>query len=144
MYKGLLFLYLVCFGCYTLFTRQPDYFDGEKAPATIEYISDSANGKKIPVAVFSNGYKNYQVKADYYLRSWKQNEKLEVIYETEHPENGAVYAFWGYWIGFGELMGSIIFLFVSFQVAVAITKNPTPESLLEQLDYKAPDKPKYD
>ncbi len=96
------------------------------------------------VARFSNGYKTIQVKADYYLRSLKSGDQLEVIYETEHPEKGAVYAFWGYWIGWGELIGSVVFLFVSFQAAVAITKNPTPEALKEQMEYEAPDKPKYD
>jgi len=35
-------------------------------------------------------------------------------------------------------------LFVSFQVAVAITKNPDPISLEEQLAYKEPVKRRYD
>ena len=144
MYKGLFILYLVCFGTYLLFTRQPDYFDGEKVPATIFMVKDSATSKLISVATFSNGYQNFSVKADYYLRSWKSGEKTEVIYETEHPEKGTIYSFWGYWIGLGELMASIIFIVVSYQIAVSITKNPTPEALIEQLDYKEPNKPRYD
>ncbi len=144
MYKGIFLLYLVCFGCYVLFTRQPDYFDGDRVPATILIAKDSATGKTIPQAEFSIGYRNFRVKADYYLRSWKQGEKTEVIYETEHPERGAVYSFWGYWIGFGEFIASIIFIVASYQIAVSITKNPTPEALIEQLDYKEPNKPRYD
>lgn len=144
MYKGIFFLYLVCFGTYVLFTRQPDYFDGERVPATILMAKDSITGKPIHVAEFNNGYQNFRVKADYYLRSWKAGEKTEVIYETEHPEKGAIYRFWGYWIGLGELIASILFIIGTYQVAVSITKNPTPEALIEQLDYVEPNKPKYD
>lgn len=144
MYKGILLLYFVCFGTYILFTRQPDYFDGERVPAKILFVKDSVTEKQIPVAEFSIGYQNFHVKADYYLRSWKNGEKTEVIFETEHPEKGAIYGFWGYWIGLGELIGSILFIILSYQIAVSITKNPTPEALLEQLDYKEPNKPRYD
>jgi hypothetical protein len=127
-----------------LFTRQPDYFDGEKAPATILMVKDSITSKLIPLAEFSNGYKNFRVKADYFLRSWKNGDKADVIYETDHPEKAAIYAFWGYGISLGELLGSIIFIILSYQIAVSITKNPTPEALIEQLDYKEPNKPRYD
>ncbi|MEI8075056.1 MAG: hypothetical protein WCH78_09925 [Bacteroidota bacterium] len=144
MYKGIFLLYFVCFSCYVLFTRQPDYFDGDRVPAIIMIAKDSVTGKQIHLAEFSNGYKNFKVKADYYLRSWKNGEKTEVIYETEHPEKGAVYGFWGYWIGLGELIASVVFIVVSYQIAVSITKNPTPEALLEQLNYKEPNKPRYD
>lgn len=144
MYKGIIILYFICFGTYILFTRQPDYFDGEMVPAKILFVKDRMSAKQIPVAEFSNGYKNFQVKADYYLRSWKSGEKTEVIYESEHPEKGTIYAFWGYWIGLGELIASIVFIVLSYQVAVSITKNPTPEALLEQLEYKEPNKPRYD
>lgn len=144
MYKGIFILYLVCFGCYILFTRQPDYFDGEKAPAAIQYVADSATGKMVHIARFSNGYRTYTINADYYFRSLETGDKVTVIYELDHPERAVVYTFWGYWIGLGELIGSVVFLVLSFQVALAITKNPTPESLIEQLDYKDPVKPKYD
>lgn len=113
-------------------------------PATILIAKDSISGKPIHLAEFSNGYQNFRVRADYYLRSWKAGEKTEVIYETARPDKGAVYLFWGYWIGLGELIASIVFLIGSYQVAVSITKNPTPEALIEQLEYKEPNKPRYD
>ena len=113
-------------------------------PATILMGKDSITGKSIHLAEFNNGYQNFRVKADYYLRSWKVGEKTEVIYETARPEKGAVYLFWGYWIGLGELIASFLFLIGTYQVAVSITKNPTPEALIEQLDYKEPNKPRYD
>ena len=96
------------------------------------------------VAEFSNGFENFRVKADYYFRNWKNGEKTEVIYESEHPEKGAIYGFWGYWISLGELLGSILFIVVGYQAAVSITKNPSPEALNEQLNYKEPNKPRYD
>ncbi|MEI6585722.1 MAG: hypothetical protein WCL56_06540 [Sediminibacterium sp.] len=144
MYKAVLFLYLICFGTYTLFTRQPDYFDGEKAPATIVLSPVNTAEKQIPKAIFSNGYHQFSVDAAYYFRSLHAGDKVEVIYEMEHPEKAVLYKFWGYWFGFGELIGSFVFLLVSFQVAVAITKNPDPTSLEEQLAYKEPVKRRYD
>ena len=144
MYKGIFILYVVCFGTYLMFTRQPDYFDGEKVPATIFIEKDSLSPKMMAVAEFSNGFENFRVKADYYFRNWKNGEKTEVIYESEHPEKGAIYGFWGYWISLGELLGSILFIVVGYQAAVSITKNPSPEALNEQLNYKEPNKPRYD
>ena len=144
MYKVIFILYVVCFGTYLMFTRQPDYFDGEKVPATIFIEKDSLSPKMMAVAEFSNGFENFRVKADYYFRNWKNGEKTEVIYESEHPEKGAIYGFWGYWISLGELLGSILFIVVGYQAAVSITKNPSPEALNEQLNYKEPNKPRYD
>jgi len=144
LYKGIFILYVVCFGTYLMFTRQPDYFDGEKVPATIFIEKDSLSPKMMAVAEFSNGFENFRVKADYYFRNWKNGEKTEVIYESEHPEKGAIYGFWGYWISLGELLGSILFIVVGYQAAVSITKNPSPEALNEQLNYKEPNKPRYD
>ncbi len=81
--------------------------------------------------------------ARYVLREWKNGDKAEVIYETDNPAQGAVYTFWGYWLTWGELAGSMIVLLILFQVAVAITKNPTPESLMEQLEPKTEKKRRY-
>jgi hypothetical protein len=55
-----------------------------------------------------------------------------------------VYNFWGYWITWGELLTSIGLFIALFQVAVAVTKNPTAESLKEQLEYKEEKKKRYD
>ncbi|SJZ52399.1 DUF3592 domain-containing protein [Sediminibacterium ginsengisoli] len=136
-------MYLVCFGCYILFTRQPDYFDGEKTPAVIHYTYDSAAQKIIPKAVYSEAGKVHAIDARYVFRNWKEGERLEVIHDTAHPERAAVYAFWGYGITWGELIASVVLLLALFQVAVAVTKSPSPESLAEQLAYKDEKKPKY-
>lgn len=143
MYKSITILYLVCFGCYIFFTRQPDYLDGEKSPALIQWLPDSTAGIKIPKAVFHEAGKEYAVDARYFLREWKPGERTEVIYETEHPEKGAVYAFWGYWMSWGELLATILIYLALFQIALSLTKNPTPEALLEQLEFKPEKKKKY-
>lgn len=143
MYKSITILYLVCFGCYILFTRQPDYFDGEKSPAMIKWLPDSAAGRNIPKAVYQEAGKEYAVDARYFLREWIPGEKTEVIYETEYPEKGTVYAFWGYWITWGELLATILMYLALFQISISLTKNPTPEALVEQLEFKPEKKKRY-
>lgn len=143
MNKGLIFLYLIIFGCYQVWTRQPDYFDGEKYPATIQLVKDAATQKMEPVALYSIGNKQYSVKAAYLFHQYHPGEKLSVIVAHEHPERGAVYRFWGYWITWEELLASIVIAILLFQVAVSITRNPTPEAVLEQMEYKPEKKTKY-
>ena len=143
MFKSIFILYLVCLGCYLLFTRQPDYFDGERAPATIQFIKDSATGLSIPNTVYNDGRKEYRIDARYIFRQWKNGDKPEVIYETATPEKAAVYRFWGYWISWEELVVSFVLLAVLFGVAIVVTKNPTPEALLEQVEYKEQKERKY-
>lgn len=143
MYKSITLLYLICFGSYLFLTRQPDYLDGEKSPAVIHWLPDSVTHQNIPQAVYSDGLKTHKIDARYFLREWKEGDKLEVIYETGSPEKGAVYAFWGYWISWGELLATILIYLAMFQIAVSVTSNPTPEALLEQLDYKEEKKTKY-
>lgn len=143
MYKSLLFLYLACFCSYLLFTRQPDYFDGEFSPASIQWQYDSAAAYKIPHAVFTYNLKSYAVDARYVGRSWNEGERTEVIYESSDPQKGAVYQWWGYWIRWEELAFSVVLLIGLYQVAVAVTNNPDSESRKMQLDYKAEKQKKY-
>jgi hypothetical protein len=132
-------LYVVCFGCYVLFTRQPDYFDSERSTGTIV----PHNGK--PVVQFS--YANHvHYAAIEYPFLYNTGERREVIYEAADPSNAKLYAVFGYWITFGELIASIIIVALMYYVATSITKNPTPKALIEELEMgkKKPRKPKYD
>ena len=144
MFKSIISLYLIIFGCYILFTRIPDYFDGEKYPAIIELVKNDSTKSTYTKAVYQIAGKQYSINAAYPLMNYSANERVEVIVEHEHVESGAVYRFWGYWITWGELIISVILAFILFQVAVSITKNPTPEALMEQLSYKEEKKTKYD
>jgi hypothetical protein len=143
MYKGVFILYLICFGCYLLFTRQPDYFDGVKVPALIVKQLDSSSGKQVLKAVFNTGTKEFSVEPHYVFRNIEEGQSRTVIYETGTPEKGAIYTFWGYWITWGELVMSVILCFLLFQIAVSVTNNPSQESLIEQMEFKEEKKKKY-
>jgi hypothetical protein len=144
LFKSIFSLYLIIFGCYILFTRIPDYFDGEKYPAIIELVKNDSTSSIDTKAVYLIGGKKYAINAAYPLLKYLDKEKIEVIVEHEHVESGAVYRFWGYWITWGELIVSIVMAIILFQVAVSITRNPTPEALMEQLSYTKEKKTKYD
>jgi hypothetical protein len=120
---------------YVLFSRRPDYFDGEITNATIHFAKDSL-GKLQPNAVYSFDEKTYSINAAYFLKHYNEGENVRVIYEASQPEKGAVYSVWGYWLRWGELLFSILLLVIMYYAAVAITSNPTPESLIEQLENK--------
>ena len=143
MYKTITILYVVCFACYIFFTRQPDYLDGEISSAKIHWVKDSATKQSEPKAFFSVGTHYYAVEARYVLRDLPEGKNIEVVYEAAKPQKAAVYSWWGYWITAGELAGSIILFIILFQVAVAVTKNPTAESLIEQLYYQPEKKKRY-
>lgn len=143
MLKSVFILYLICFGCYILFTRQPDYFDGEKAPATIQNVYDSSLQQTIPAAVYQVNGRVYYTDARYFLRSLARKQKVRVIYETATPETAAVYTFWGYWMGWGELLFSVIGYVLLLQIAYSVTTNPNAQSFEEQLSYTPEKKRKY-
>ncbi len=143
MYKTVIILYILCFGSYILFCRQPDYFDGEITSATIHLAKDSALNKQVPKAFFTVGKDSFSIAAAYPFRSLKEGEGVSVIYDSSKPAKAAVYSWWGYWITIGELTISILLLFVLFQIAVAVTKRPSAESLVEQLEHKEEKKKKY-
>lgn len=95
------------------------------------------------MAIYSIGSKQYAVKANYLFQEYHHGEKLSVIVSHEHPERAAVYRFWGYWITWEELLASVVIAVLLFQVAVSITRNPTPEAVLEQMEYQPEKKTKY-
>jgi hypothetical protein len=143
--RGVVFLFLSCLFFYILFTRQPDYWDGEFSPAIIVSVKDSASKQSVLMAQYYHGTQRYLAPADYPFARYKPNQRLTVIYETNNPSKGAIYRVWGYWLQWGELLFSVVGIILLYQVAVAITQNPTPEALLEQLEPpKVGRKPKYD
>ena len=144
MFKLAIILYIVCFSVYVLFSRQPDYFDGELTKATIHFIKDSSSNEQLPFAFYTINKKEYSVNASYFLRNLKEGEKVDLIYETSQPNKSSVYGWWGYWITPGEMLFSIGLLIVMVYIAVSITSNPTPEAVMEQLNYKPVKKRKYE
>ncbi len=144
MYKAVLILYLACFGLYILFSRQPDFFDGQQDLATIHLVKDSSANKVQAFAFYRTGKKDYSINAGYLFRTFTEGEKVPIIYETSQPEKGAIYSWWGYWVTWGETLFSIVLIVLFYQIAVAITSNPSPEAVIEQLSYKPRKKRKYE
>jgi hypothetical protein len=135
--KALFLIFIVVFGLYIPFSRTPDFFDGLKTPATIHFKADSASHKLMPFADFSlNGQTSYSVSADYIFRSFKEGQKVQVIYENANPAEGAIYSWWGYWITWKELLFCIIGYIVLFQAAKSIVNQPAQEAMDELRDYE--------
>lgn len=143
MYRSITIIYIILYGCFVLFARQPDYFDGEVTNATIHLAKDSATGELKPMANFSIGVSKYTAAASYPLRFVKEGDAVRVIYEPSNPKKAVVYNLWGYWILWDEFLVSSVIYLILFQVAVGITSNPTPEALLEQLEYQPKPKTRY-
>jgi hypothetical protein len=126
MLKPLFFIYAICFGCYILFVRTPDFFDGETMPAIVIKNNDTSfisyNINKI----------NYKIIANYPLRSLQNNQKVTIIYNVSNAKEAVIYTFWGYWITWGELLMSIILIFLLYQIAVSITSNPSLTAIKDQ------------
>ena len=133
MIKSIIPFYIICVGLYILFSRKPDYQDGEITAGSIHYITDSTH-KTVPKAIFSIGKDEYAVNAGYVFRNFKEGQTVQVIYETSDPSKAAVYSWWGYWLQWDELLGSILIPVVFLFVAKEITARPTPEALLEEIE----------
>jgi len=135
--KALFIIFIVVFGLYVPFSRRPDYFDGLKTPATIQFRTDSSSHKLKPYAEFTlNGEARYSVPASYLFRSYDPGDQVEVIYENADPSKGAVYSWWGYWITWKELLFCIIGYFVLFQAAKSIVNEPAEEAMEELRNYE--------
>jgi hypothetical protein len=142
--KSVIILYAVCFVAYILFSRQPDYFDGTIIKAVVS--RNAVNERNLPGAFVSFKIADsiYTVKADYFFKKYKTGQKVQVIYDTTNPANAAIYSVWVYWVRWQEIFFSILLIIVAYYGAVAITKNPTAESLAEQMQEKKIKRSKYD
>ena len=138
MYKAFIPFYLICFGLFIFFTRQPDYADGEFTTGAIHFIADSVSQKPVATASFMVDKKSYVINAAYALRNLKEGEKVSIIYETSNPQQAAVYSWWGYWIKWNELIAWILIPFILLKITKEITNNPTPEALIEDIEMNKP------
>lgn len=144
MFKPALIIYIACFGLYLLFTRQPDYFDGEMGKGKIHFLSDSTTRRQAAFAIYSTGRQEYSVKADYLFRNYREGEVVDVIYELSQPEKGTVYSWWGYWFTWGEVIFSLVLIVAFYKISHAVTNNPSPESVIEQMEYQPRKRRKYE
>jgi hypothetical protein len=140
MLKLLLSLYFTCYFCYIFYTRVPDYFDGETVMATIKI--DGKTNKALANYIVAS--KQYEINADYPLRKFKDEEKVELIYNPSKPEMAAIYSLWGYWFTWGELIMSVVLLLGLYKLATSITQNPTEQAINDQMETTDEPKKKYD
>lgn len=137
MIKSSIILFLTCFFLYLPFSREPDYFDSETAPATIVKKGD------LVFAIYTEFGKPYALKLDKEKFESKLGQQIEVIYELSHPEKAAINKAWGYWFIGKEMAWAFGIFSVLLGVAYATTNEPHPDALAEQLSYKEEVKTKY-
>jgi len=131
--KAIIPFYIICFGLYVFFSRQPDYQDGKITTGVIHYLKDSQN-KPVAKAIFSIDKMSDTVNAAYPLRHPEEGQQVKIIYETNNPAKAAVYSWWGYWFKWDELLASILIPVVFLYAAKAITANPSAEAVIDEME----------
>ena len=136
MIKSAIILFVICF-FYLPFSRQPDYFDSETAPATIKLKDGRV------VAEYSEYGKYYAIKVDSMTYHNRIGARVEVIYELREPAHAKINQAWGYWLIPEELAWSFGVFVVLLGVAYATTHRPHPNAIAEQLKGTNAPKKKY-
>lgn len=129
MLRLLILIYVVCFGCYVLFTREPDYFDGELCHGI---------AKENGYIEYTVGKSTYTINASYVFLKINKGQSYPIIYNASKPKLASLNYWWGYWVRWQELLISAVVLALLFFLSASITQNPTPEAVLEQLEPDAP------
>lgn len=145
MIKIVAILFLACYPLFVFYTREPDFQNSDYTSGIIHFVKDSSN-RTGPVAFFTFLHQEYKVNAGYIFKNYQEGQRVNIIYDTADPSIASVYSMWGYWIRWKELLAFIAIFVGLYQVAVALTSNPTPESLIEELEgmKKKPKRKKYD
>ena len=138
MLKSAIILFVVCFLLYLPFSRQPDYFDSDTAPATIKLKEGHI------VAEYSEYGKFYSIKVDSINYHSRIGARVEVIYELREPAHAKINQALGYWIIPVELAWSFGAFVVLLGVAYATTHRPHPNAIAEQLKGTDTPKKKYE
>lgn len=139
-------LFIVCYPLFVLYTREPDFQDSDYTKGIIHFVQDSQSHHREPVASFTFLHHVYSVKAAYLFKNYKEGQKVNIIYNTGDPSDASVYSWWGYWIRWKELLAFLGIFVGLYQIAAALTSNPTPEALIEELEGREhrPKRRKYD
>jgi len=129
--------------CYILFSRVPDYFEGEFIEGVVTKAGFSPATREPELMI------DYRVGSEtlhytthmWFLSTYKAGEKVSIIYDPSNPTEACIYSFIGYWIKWPEVFISAFFFVVLFIVAVFITgKNDsepfTPEDRRKKRKYK--------
>ena len=133
MYKIAAIVYIVCFFLYVLFSRVPDYFDGDITNGIVSKAFFSAKDKH-PVLIVNYSVGNEKFKYttnEWFLTSYKPGQIITLIYNPSNPAIVSVYSIVGYWIKWDELLLTALVFIKLFIAAVIITgKNSASPSTL--------------
>lgn len=127
MYKSVSIIYFICLFCYVLFSRVPDYFEGEFVNGIVSKATFSVKNKTPVLAV---KYKVGEEEFTYETNTWfvskhKPGQSVTIIYSPSDPSVASIYAFIGYWITWSELFFTALVFIILFICAVIITgENP--------------------
>ncbi len=143
MYKAVTIIYLVCFFCYVLFSRVPDYFEGDFIKGVVAKATFSEKDKHPELVIdYRVGAETFHYKtAEWFLTNYKPGQAVEVIYNPSDPSIASIYAFIGYWIKWPELLFTAMFFIILFLSAVFITGKNSTAPLMED---ERRNKRKYD
>lgn len=126
-----------------MFSRVPDYFEGEFIEGVVTKAGFSpALNKPELVVDYKAGSETFHYKTNmWFLTTHKTIEKVTVIYDPSNPSQACIFTFIGYWLKWSELFFSIFFFMALFIAAVFITgKNSTepltPEDRIRKRKYK--------
>ncbi len=126
MYKAVTILYIVCFGCYLLLSRFPDYFESDFIKGTVQAnsFSDFEKEKSLIVS-YKVGSELLQYQTDMWLlKEYNIGDQVTMIYNPSIPHMASLYSFVGYWIKWPELIFTAVFFMLLFLVAKYITGTP--------------------
>jgi hypothetical protein len=140
LYRTASVLFLVCFGIYILFSRQPDYFSSDTAIGTIQNVplTDTSILHKYKIDTGDYPMVRYAVGGQVYYLNEKDNilakvglsgSKVTVIFDADYPEKAAIYKLTGYWIVLDEVIIFLLAYALLFGVAIAVTGKSKIETL---------------
>jgi hypothetical protein len=117
-----------------LFTRVPDYFEGEYIKGVVTKASFSAlNNSPQLVVDYNVGSEKLRYKTDmWFLKHYKPGQSVTIIYNPADPSVSCIYAFVGYWIKWPELILTAVFFIILFITAKNITGKNSTEPLTDE------------
>ena len=122
----------MCFFCYVLFSRVPDYFEGEFVNGTVSTATFSVKNKRPVLTVrYKVGDEPYTYQTNaWFISRHIPGQTVTMIYNPSDPSIASVYAFVGYWITWNELFFTALVFIILFICAVIITgKNATDSTV---------------
>ncbi len=138
MYKAAAILYLTCLFCYILFSRTPDYFEGEFIQGIVTKADfSSQNNEPTLVVNYSVENKGLQYRTTmWFLSSYKAGKNVTIFYNASNPSEACIYSVIGYWIKWPELFISAFLFTAFFIISIYIAGKNDTVSLDEEFKVK--------